>query len=124
MTPASTDPVLNLEHLDSIRSLTEDEAAAIFQDLKETYVTSFTDNHTALTQACTEENAEETRKHIHAISGSSANLGLNQLATYCRTTEEALINKTFTDYENCSKHIATLNETGLTALTEYIEQNC
>lgn len=91
---------INKEHINLLLSLAESDPKAFFTDLLETYDVGYTANFEEVKSACASKNNTKLRTAIHQINGSSGNLGLFGLSTFCYYIEDQIHKNTFESHDS------------------------
>lgn len=82
--------LIDQEHLTMLVGPEPAEAGDLLDDLIALFREENEPHFDDLSQACTDSDTEAATKHIHFIAGSSGNMGLARLSTYCRAAESSL----------------------------------
>lgn len=90
--------VLNMDHLNMLVMIAEGVPSDFFKDLVDTFDREWVDSYLKLQAACEVKDSQLTRKVIHYLSGSGANLGLKRFHSICASIENALDDGVFGAY--------------------------
>jgi HPt (histidine-containing phosphotransfer) domain-containing protein len=115
-------PIINQEQLEMLCMAAEDQAKVLIEDLKNSFVQSWSSRRGELEEACEVRDSGGLRKVAHALSGSAGNLGLGRLASICREIEMLIDSKGEPEYEFYPGLIVRTYEASISELEEYISK--
>ena len=112
--------VIDVEVINQLKVALGEDAKEIIDDLIQTYVGDAPNLINGMRESIKEQDTEKTRRFAHTLKGSSANLGLNELANACFVLEKAAKNEDLANAEEMLAYIEDAYERALQALNEVI----
>ncbi len=114
-------PLLDMEQVNVLIESGGDEAAFLMTDLRETYIAEAEPRIRKIAALCGALAAPEVlREHMHFIAGSSANLGLLRLSTYCRWVLKQIDHGEFAHWAELPGRLSEENRVALEAFSGII----
>ncbi|MGB0372208.1 MAG: Hpt domain-containing protein [Opitutales bacterium] len=86
----SSTPIIDRNHLELLVGSNFEESKELLDDLIALYEEENLPHLQDLEEACKTGDTDAATRHTHFIAGSSGNMGLARLSTYCRAVESAI----------------------------------
>lgn len=121
MSNISNEPVLNLEHLEVLTTLSDDDPKEFIVDLFRTFKDAWPEISERIKTSSASKDNEILRKAVHQLNGSAANIGLNRLCMLCRDIETKIHENAYSDHETCYTTVSTEYNNSISELQGFLD---